>query len=186
MDNLLIYLIQSHNSEALKILVEKYRKNIPIWVKEGLQIYNYSHHVDTQIIIDDLEITFYKMLETYNPDKGIFYSYIKGAIYNVIMNHLRHHHRIGITSVSLESEIEEDLKLIDVLSSNDNINRIDERFSLLEEMEEFENSLSEIFEEKDKKIVYLRMQGYLNEEIANFTKTSVRRVNYLLGKVKKL
>mgnify|MGYP003502610531 CR=1 FL=1 len=56
MDNLLIYLAQSYNYEALNILVEKYKKYIPLWVNEALSNYNVFKDVDKDVIIDDILI----------------------------------------------------------------------------------------------------------------------------------
>ena len=43
MDNYLIYLIQSHNIEALNLLVEKYRKTIKnLYYKTNIEVYGYK------------------------------------------------------------------------------------------------------------------------------------------------
>ena len=185
MDNLLIYLAQSYNYEALNILVEKYRKYIPLWVNEALSNYNVFKDVDKDVIIDDINYSLYKMIETYNQDKGIFYSYIKGAIYNIVMNHIRICKKNSGFVLSLEYENEEGFTLLDSLSSNDNMSKIIERFNILEEVENF-NEKTNIFNEIEKKIIKMKMQGYSNDEISYMTNTSVRRVNYLINKVKKL
>ena len=185
MDNLLIYLAQSYNYEALNILVEKYRKYIPLWVNEALINYNSFKELDKEVIIDDINYSLYKMIETYNQDKGVFYSYIKGAIYNIVMNHIRVCKKNSGYILSLEYEIEEGFTLLDYLSSNDNMSKIIERYNVLEEVENFHDKTN-IFNETEKRIIKMKMQGYSNDEISYMTKTSVRRVNYLLNKVKKL
>ena len=49
MDNLLIYLVQSYNLEALNILVEKYRKIISIWINEEIRKFTKSEQKNIEI-----------------------------------------------------------------------------------------------------------------------------------------
>lgn len=185
MDNLLIYLVQSYNREALNILVEKYQKFIPAWVKEILSNLSISKEVDIDVIIDDVKYSIYKMIETYNQDKGIFYSYIKGAANNIVMNHLRGCKKHSGYILSLEYEIDEGYTLLDSLSSNDNMSKIIERYNMIEEVENFNEKIN-ILKEDEKNIIKMKMQGYSKDEISNMTNTSIRKVNYLINKVKKL
>ena len=56
---------------------------------------------------------------------------------------------------------------------------------MIEEVNEFNEKVNS-FKAIEKKILYMKMQGYPSEEIANTTNTSIRKVNYLLNKVRKL
>ena len=185
MDNLLVYLVQSYNIEALRILVEKYKKSIPTWTYEVISSLDYNKDIDIKLINDDLERIIYKIIETYDPSKGVFYTYLKGAVHNVIMNHVRQNHKSNAYTLSLEKEIEDNLLLQDSLSSYDNISKIEERYYLIEEIEELFIKINKLKKE-DQDILYLRMQGYGCEEIANMTNTNIRKVNYLSRKIKKM
>lgn len=185
MDNYLIYLIQSYNKEALELLVEKYRKIMINWAYELINARNYGKEIDLALIKNDLEIIVLKTIETYDDSKGIFYSYLKGAVHNVVMNHLRNNHRNIAYSISLDKEIEDDIFLQDSIASNDNISLIEERYNLIEEVEGFLGNINKL-KEKEKRIVYLKMQGYSYSEISKMTETSIRNINYLTGKIKKM
>ena len=185
MDNLLIYLVQSYNREALQILVEKYRKIIRLWANDQLSRFSNNSYIDYESIYNDLDIIMYKTIETFEPSKGVFYSYLKGAIFNSLMNYIRVNFKNRQTILSLEQEFEEDITLSDSLSSYDNMSRIIERYNVLEEVE---NTLEKIkkFKDKEQVILYLKMQGFSNEEIESMTDTNIRKVNYIFKKIRKM
>ena len=185
MDNFLIYLIQSHNIDALQILVEKYRKTIKKWADEQLKVSSYNHFIDYQVIYSELDIILYKAIETYDPSKGVFYSYLRGAVFNSIMNYLRVNTKNKNGIIYLSSELDEDIILEDSLSSYDNLSRISERYNVLEEVEKFMMKIQK-FTEDEQKIIYLKMQGFTSEEIENMTDINVRKVNYIFRKIKKM
>ena len=185
MDNYLIYLVQSYNKEALDLLVEKYRKIILIWVREIIFLRNYGKSIDISVIINDLEIIIIRTIETYDESKGVFYSYLKGAIHNNVMNYLRNNYRNNMNMISLEKEISDDMILQDSISASDNISLIEERYDLLEEVDTLINKINKL-KEKEKRIIYLRMQGYSCIEISKLTRTNVRNINYLTRKIKNM
>lgn len=184
MDNLLIYLVQSYNLEALNILVEKYRKIISIWINEEIRKYKISLNFDKEIIYDDLELMLYQIIENYNPSKGVFYTYLKGAVTNMMMNHIRCYQRKNINMISLNQTSIDEIVLEDLLPSSSNLSRITERYNLLEEIDDLKNKLNR-FNDDDRLIIYLKMQGFTNDEIEKMTDTNIRQVNYILRKIKK-
>lgn len=185
MDNLLIYLVQSYNEEALQELIKKYKKIIPAWTKEILCNLEYYKEFDIQILYNDLDMIVYKTIETYDSSKGIFYSYLRGAVHNVIMNHIRYNHRANAYSISLNSEVDDNLFLIDTISNEDNLSKIIERYNILEEVEDILIKINKM-KNDEKEIVYMKMQGYTNDEIIYMMKTNIRKVNYITRKTKKL
>jgi RNA polymerase sigma factor (sigma-70 family) len=185
LDNYLIYLVQSYNKEALKLLIEKYRKIMLGWTRELISLRSLGQSVDISLILNDLDAVLFKTIETYDESKGIFYSYLKGAVHNTVMNYLRNNQRIIATTVSLEKEINDDMILQDSIPSNDNMSLLEERYDFIEEVEDLINKINK-FKEKDRKIIYLRMQGYTCIEISKMTKTNIRNINYLTRKIKNM
>ena len=121
MDNLLIYLVQSYNLEALYFLVEKYRKITSIWVNEEIRKYKIGSNLDKEIIYDDIELMLYQIIENYNPSKGVFYTYLKGAVMNMVMNHIRYYQRRFVCIVSLNQMHSDGMILEDSLPSSNNL-----------------------------------------------------------------
>lgn len=185
MDNYLIYLVQSYNQEALKMLVDKYQKIMFSWVCQMIMASKLGKGIDLMLIKDDIDTLIYRTIETYDSSKGIFYSYLKGAVHNIVMNYVRYNHRNNAYEISLDQEIYEDIRLLDSIASCDNISLIEERYYAMEEVEDLLSKINK-FKNKDKTIAYLKMQGYTSNEIAEMTKTSIRNVNYLVGKIKKM
>ena len=66
MDNYLIYLVQSYNKEALKLLIEKYRKSVIIWAQEIIGARTLFREYDVGLIKNDVEMVLYKAIETYD------------------------------------------------------------------------------------------------------------------------
>lgn len=184
MDNLLVYLIQSFNYEALNILVEKYRKNLSSWIKEIINGIQYVKEVDMEYLICEAEIVLYKAIEQYNPEKGVFYSYLKGCVHNSVMNYIRYNQRTKIYALSLDWEIESDLTLKDSLSSTHNMTKIVRRYEIKEELDVLTSKINK-YNSSEQQIFYLKMQGYTSEQISKLTEINVRKVNYLLNKIKK-
>lgn len=185
MDNYLIYLVQSYNKEALKLLIEKYRKSVFIWAQEIIGARTLYREYDVGLIKNDVEMVLYKAIETYDSSKGIFYTYLKGAVHNVIMNYLRTNRRSINNAISLDYEIDEDIVLLDSISSCDNISRIEERLYMMEDFKLLEEKF-EILKDEEKHMLHLKMLGYTCQEISNMTKTNIRKVNYLFRKIKNL
>lgn len=185
MDNYLIYLVQSYNREALKILVDKYRNFLQSWIYELIRSRKYGKDVDIKSLCDDLEIVIYRTIETYDSSKGVFYSYLKGAVHNMIMNNLRYNHRSIAYAISLEQEIDEDIILQDSIAAHDNISLIEERYYAIEELETLIRKIKKL-KKDDQIVLYLKMQGYSSKEIAQMTEAKIRNINYLTAKIKKL
>lgn len=184
MDNLLIYLIQSYNREALDFLFDKYLKISKIWAKELLISNGYSMY-ELEFLECDLINNLYRSIESYDSSKGIFYSYIKSVVNFTVKNYFRDYLRFNLNACSLESEIEDDIVLLDVLASEDNVSKIVERSYVLEEMETVINKL-ELFKDEEKDVIKLKMGGYLIDEISKKTGLSIRKVNYIISKFKKM
>ena len=184
MDNILIYLIQSFNYDAFEIIFNKYLKLSKIWANDFVKMSGYFTF-DYDILENDLINNLYHVIENYDSSKGIFYSYVKTAVYFTVKNFLREITKNNINTCSLESEVEDDLYLIDVLSSEDNMSKIVERYYILEEVETVINRI-ELFKEDEQKVIKLKMQGYSNDEISRMTEVSNRKVIYILTKFKKV
>ena len=185
MDNYLIYLVQSYNREALNILIEKYRKSVVVWAMEIIGARNLYKHCDFGVLKSDVEIVLYKAIETYDSSKGIFYTYLKGAVHNIVMNYIRSSRKNFVVTMSLEDEIDEDIILLDSLSSDDNLSKIEERFYGIDEFKELQEKMG-LLKKEEQDILYLKMLGYSYQEISDMTKTNIRSINYLIKKVKKL
>ena len=184
MDNILIYLIQSFNCDAFEIIFNKYLKLSKIWANDFVKMSGYFTF-DYDILENDLINNLYHVIENYDSSKGVFYSYVKTAVYFTVKNFLREITKNNINTCSLESEVEDDLYLIDVLSSEDNMSKIVERYYVLEEVEEILNKI-DLLKEEDKYVVRLKMQGYSVDEISRMTEFNLRKVNYILAKFKKM
>ena len=193
MDNYLIYLVQSYNKEALKLLIEKYRKSVFIWAQEIIGARTLYREYDVGLIKNDVEMVLYKAIETYDSSKGIFYTYLKGAVHNVIMNYLRTNRRSINNAISLDYEIDEDIVLLDSISSCDNISRIEERlymmedFKLLEEkFEILKETACSIFGDEsllldvEKQVLSLKIMGYSIAEISRKLKINRKKVEYII------
>ena len=184
MDNILIYLIQSYNVEAFNILFNKYYKLSKIWAKDILKMNEYFN-VEFEYLESDLINNLYRAFESYDSSKGVFYSYIKKAVNFTVRNYMRDLQKSIICSYSLDSEIEENILLMDVIASEDNMSKILERYHLVEEVDEFLDKVS-LFKEDDQLIVKLKMQGYSANEIFKMTGFNMRKISYILSKVKKM
>lgn len=184
MDNLLVYLIQSFNNEAFDILFDKYMKYSQMWAKEILKNGGYRIN-DYDLLECDLVNNLYRVFESYDSSKGIFYSYAKSAVYFTVRNFLRDYLKVNSNTFSLNNEIEDNILLVDILSSEDNMSKIVERYYFIEEVETFFNKI-DLFNDSDKKVILLKMQGYSIDEISRMTELNVRRINYIVAKLKKM
>ena len=184
MDNLLIYLIQSFNYDAFQILFNKYYKYSKIWAKELIKINGYNSN-EFDSLEGDLINNIYRAIESYDSSKGVFYSYIKSAVNFTVRNYFREYLKFNNNVFSLDSEIEEEINLIDTIPSEDNMSKIVERYYILEEVETVINRI-ELFKEDEQKVIKLKMQGYSNDEISRMTELSNRKVIYILTKFKKV
>ena len=106
MDNYLIYLVQSYNRDALNLLIEKYRKSVVVWAMELIGSRNLYKYCDFGVLKSDVEIVLYKAIETYDSSKGFFYTYLKGAVHNIVMNYIRSSRKNFVSIMSLEDEID--------------------------------------------------------------------------------
>lgn len=185
MDNLLIYLVQSYNREALDMLVEKYRKVVKIWTNDYLLKTGQSYAFDQEYINNEMEFILYQTIENYEQSKGVFYSYLKGAVYNSMMNYVRYQKKSKNNIVSLNSVMDNECILQDSIVSYDNLSFVKERYEALEEIEKLMEKIKD-FNKDDQKILLLKMQGFTNEEIQDMTATNIRKVNYIFRKIRKL
>ena len=185
MDNLLIYLIQSFNYEAFQILFNKYYRYSKIWAKELIKIYGYNLN-ELDSLECDIINNLYHAIESYDCSKGVFYSYIKRAVNFTVKNYFREYFKFNSTNVfSLESKVEDEINLIYIIPSDDNMSKIVERYYVLEEVETVINRI-ELFKDEEQIVIRLKMQGYSNDEISRMTGFSNRQVIYILTKFKKV
>ena len=185
MDNFLIYLIQSFNCEALEYLFNKYFKLSRLWAIKLIRINGYNE-CEIDSLECDLINNLYRAIESYDSSKGVFYSYIKKAVQFTFKNYFREYLKFNNGNIcSLDNEIEEDIAFIDVLSSDDNMSKIVERFYVLEEMETVINKV-ELFKNEEQIVIKLKMQGYSIDEISRMTEMNTRKVIYILSKIRKM
>ena len=184
MDNMLIYLIQSYNLEAFNILYDKYYSLSRVWAKKILKSNGY-YNFDFECLESDLISNLYHAFESYDPSKGVFYSYVKKAVHFTVKNYIRELQKSIVCSYSLDSEIEEDILLMDILASDDNLSKTLERYLVIEEVEDFLDKLS-LFKEEDQLIVKLKMRGYSCSEISKMTGYNMRKISYIFSKIKKM
>ena len=111
---------------------------------------------------------------TWDESKGTFSTYACVLIRNAIRNELKKRNRAP-QSISLETEIYEDMPLEEILEGGDEIEITDIS------TEKFLKSLSDL----ERKILDLRCRGYRIKEIEKITELTFNEIKYLRRKIKK-
>ena len=146
---------------------------------------NGYYSYDSDLLESDLINNLYHVFESYDSSKGVFYSYVKSAVYFTVKNFIRELTKNNISVCSLDNKVDDDILLLDVIASDDNMSKIVERGYILEEVEDVLDRIN-LFDEIDKKVIMLKMQGYHVDEISRMTGFNCRKVNYVLAKFKKM
>lgn len=182
----LVYLANEHNEEALKLLIDKYKKLILIILKDLTKEYNVMG-VEISDLYQEGLIGLMHAINTFDKDKEVlFYTYastcIKKSIFSLIRTTFRDKNKILNNSYSLDKLFE---------NSKDNMYEIlidstkDPNKIMLEEEENNEliNSIEELLSKNEKIIFDLKLKGLSNKEISSLLEKDIRYVENTIYRI---
>ncbi len=169
-DNELVYLCHENNEDATNIIINKYKKQILITLKEYRKKYNIVG-IETADLYQEALLGLLRAINTYKEDKDVtFYTYanvcIKKSIINAIKKTFEKKSRILNNSYSLDKLInnsESNLYEIFKDESSDPDKLIIDRESVDEFVKKLESKLSK----SEIEIFELKLKGLKNNEISS-------------------
>ena len=177
-DDLLIYYIHLNNKTAYDILYAKYYNltKIILYTKLNFKLINTSEFDD---ILQDCLLLFNKSIFTYRNEEGTFYMYYSSVIYNVFLSNVKELYNLKAKTI-FECEYEDDdSSLFNYLSDSVDYS---ENYSYREERKYLINQGKNDLE---KKVLYLKQEGYTYKEITLLLGVPSKKIEYILANGKK-
>ncbi len=155
-DQEIILKIKSGEIDLFKIIVDRYYDYIFLLIKK--KIFNLD---DAEDLIQNVFISFYKSIENFDEKKPI-----KPYLYTIALNELKMFYRQYIKTLRLNENIEiEDKKTI-------------------EEFYQEEDFIFLDFNDKEKKIIQLLIEGYHYQEISKKLKIPLNTVKSIIRRLR--
>jgi len=180
----LIALARSGDENALDMLYDKYKHNILFIAKKY-----YLNDGNNDDIVQEGMFGFLKAINTFDADKGVFYSHLVRLVEQQIINAIKKsnglknaplNERYNLNSQG-ELEIDEDDKVMGI--PNDTLSP--ESCVLMEESEkEFSSMVSDKLSELERKVLQLYLSGFSYDDIIKKLDVSYKSVDNALSRVK--
>ena len=185
-DDELIYMIHQGSGIARDLLFSKYFSIISLMVSK--LVFNPAYFkVDHQDLINNAIVAFNNGINSYRPENGYFYSYVRILVFTETKGYMRRFliKQQDLVELSYDhyTNEENDLSLLNVIPSNDFYSSPSDFYILKEGIERFANSpnLTPI----EKRIFMLKNEGYSYLEIANLHDLTTKDVDNIVQKVRR-
>jgi len=166
----LLYLAKENNEDAIKILLDKYRKVLYKKARE----YEHIEKTSTEDLLNIAMLSFYTSIENYQ-DNTKFSTYLNKCIDNSLSNYIksqkRNKNKILNESISLEDIEDFSPKELNDIRYNPEIILFNDI-----EFEELKNKIIEKLTWKEELIFTLKIQNYTPKEIADITDNSIKNI----------
>lgn len=183
-DDELILMIRAGNEEAFNRLYKKYESFIKAWAMKSLKTQK-SHLVELNDLLQIGRMEFWRILDKYREEEGIFYSFLKICIERVFYNYVKtfSHNKIdNYNELSLDAHINEDGETTFLeFYECETASRPDKIYELQEEIEKIYTSGIDEFEAK---IISFRMAGFSYKEISEKLNLTRKQVDNHLMRIK--
>lgn len=188
-DHELIYLVLQGDDAALEELIAKYKGML----FRTLETYRGSlkEEYDVSELYQISLISLYHAVLTYNGAiKCSFVTYLRIIVHRDILAYIRKlnrdHSKANLYSISLDQTIRdnEGIYLIDTIENTRSSYNPQDCFNL-KELEILIKEQLNSFSEKEQEVFILWFKGYRYDEIAAISGYDVKKISYLLTKIKK-
>jgi len=185
----LLYLVRQKIEIAEIELLEKYKRVIWVLIQSSINRYH-PKGVEKDDLYQESLIALMEAVNSYREDYNApFYSFATLCMERYIKTYLRKYNsqttRQFYHSLSLDMVIAEgeNLYLHDVIADD---GKGKSYLSLYEnELDDFMNEKHDMFSEREKKILYLKVQGYSYEEISKMMDCRAKQVDNTIQKIKR-
>lgn len=185
----LIYLFYLQDEEALQLLIEYYRPMVRAITASRIQ----SKKVDPLVIKEYLSLAdtllvdcLYRYRTDINKDfTSLYRQSFKNRSLDLLEKNARKSFSYYSTPISMDQKIAEDesIYLRDIIPAQKmDVQNI--AFSKIQ-LQKIEDALDAHFTGEEARIFYLKKAGYTNKDIAEMLNISVKKVRYVLQKIKK-
>lgn len=188
----MLYLIHMKDEEALSILLKKYESKISGMIKKVVEGSNYHYFFsdEKQELLHRAKIALIEAIDLYEDSKVPFSYFVQICVTSAIRNYMRAQRGCAnymlSTSLSLDLMVNEAggsylSELVESRNKESDPRLYAQYTHLLGLIEDFEKTL----DEKELKIWKMRQAGFTYREIAEQNDCSIKRVGYVLARIKK-
>lgn len=182
----LLYMISDNNDDSLEFLFEKYKpfinRKLSKWKAKASRF-----GIDLEDLEQEINLALVSAVNSFNENNGTsFYTYLnvvlERRIVNVFRNQSTCKNRILLNTISLSTPINEDMTISDILADNGSF--IDE----IVYERELNMNLSKFCYELpigDAMVFEMFLSGYNREVISELLEIPIKRISYLLCKIRK-
>ncbi len=190
-DDELIYMCAKGNERAWELLYQRYHSFIGTWMNEKVTTYRYlsvSQDELKQLMI----AVWYRAVEEYQPEYGIFYAYAKLCVQREMVSFLRDEMSLSGKLHRQQFSLDEPLHDMDCTTYGDlieshywNTNPAAE-FQLQETWSTIRTVIDTQLNELEQKVFARQQAGISYEDIASELGISEKKIDNILQKIKRL
>ncbi len=185
-DEQLVYRIQKENDkEAIDLLLFRYENETKkiVFARLGKWHRQYFEYDDFFQLV---RLTTLKVIKLYDPQKGSFYNYWSGATNRIITSEIRrltkNNYSVEIRQILVFNDNEENYYFDNIKS--DELSTV-EQYQYNELFSNINTIAEEFLSPFEKAVLYYRMVGYSFNEIANKLKTTPKKIDNAMAKVRR-
>lgn len=165
-DDLLICLYREGNQVAIDLLYERYNVFLFGFIHQQANINNLN--CDYKELFQELFVVFLNCIEKYDEETGCFYYFVKKSAerrLTYLMSKIKRYNRV----ISLDEFVYDD-------GVESNVDFVQEQYGVSCYDTELYKCISERLDEKEMKIINMKIEGYSYEEISNYLGTSKQTI----------
>lgn len=190
-DDELIYMCAKGNEVAWSLLFNRYRSFIYTWMNEKVTTYRYLSLTEDELFQVMVPV-WYRAVEDYRPDFGVFYSYAKLCVQRETVSFLREEMSIGGKLQRQQFSLDEPLHDADCMTYGDLVEShywdTDpvSQFQLHETWTTIQSVIDNELDVLEQKVFTRQQAGQSYEDIANELAISEKKIDNILQKIKRL